>query len=66
MTAETTPENFQWIIEVIDELREFAQDNNLPAFDAQLELLAETVRSEVPHSQKIQTDLQVLQEKLAG
>ena len=66
MTAEKTQENFQWIIEVIEELREFAQENNLSAFDAQLELLAETVRSEVPLSGQAEADLRLLQEKLAG
>ncbi|WP_375227546.1 hypothetical protein [Roseobacter sp. S98] len=66
MTAEKTQENFQWIIEVIEELREFAQENNLSAFDAQLELLAETVRSEVPLSGQAKADLRLLQEKLAG
>ena len=66
MTAENTRENFQWIIEVIDELREFAQENNLSAFDAQLELLADTVRSEVPLSREVEAGLALLQEKLAG
>ncbi|WP_300029616.1 hypothetical protein [uncultured Roseobacter sp.] len=46
MNTDPDPENIQWVIEVIDELREFAQANNLPEFDRKLIRLAQTARLE--------------------